>query len=89
MAFPNIDKPDSFLGVESFERSNGSPRNPFDAAHGFGDALWRSEMGEYQDAPPNNVLKLDGVPITASGPARFREAGRAEIPDCSRSERLV
>ncbi|WP_367714278.1 hypothetical protein AB2N04_00900 (plasmid) [Nitratireductor sp. GISD-1A_MAKvit] len=49
MAFTNIDKPDSFLGVESFERSNGSPRNPFDAAHGFGDALWRNAMGNYQE----------------------------------------
>ncbi len=89
MAFTNIDKPDSFLGVESFERSNGSPRNPFDAAHGFGDALWRSEMGDYQDAPPNNVLKLDGVPMIAFGQAQLWVAGRAEIPDCSRSERLV
>jgi hypothetical protein len=50
MAFDNIERPDDFLGVRPFARSNGESRNPFDAAHGFGDSLWTREMGSYQSA---------------------------------------
>jgi len=58
---PNgIARPDNWFGVGDFELSNGTVRTAWDGAHATGDAFWRREMGEYQNAlDPDGSFKFD------------------------------
>ncbi|MFT6658191.1 MAG: hypothetical protein ACJAZW_001348 [Maritalea sp.] len=37
-----INRPETWMGIEEIQRSNGTPRTPWDAAHGVGGAINRS-----------------------------------------------